>query len=234
MDSCVPVTYAHQPVGCHVHVRRLRRERHTFGRGSISLAGVGGTHEAISFGANASPMSNTRTPALLSVGKSSRRSGTLRAGSHASLRSERADGAEVAVARRWQRGDRHPILLGAGVDDPRVERPLRALLGVGTLGVMSGVFVRVVDGRPLMRPRPSRQHAFHFGVTGPSRGALRCSGLEVAPHRQRCSLVAGRRELPRAVSGCPVPATTFFHVPVIGCFPLMLLERRARSVLHVV
>src|SRR5918994_5268735 len=49
---------------------------------------------------------------------------------------------------------------------------------------------------------------------------------------QRWSLVAGCPELPRAVSGCLVPAATFFHVPVIGCFPLLLLERRARSVFH--
>ena len=49
---------------------------------------------------------------------------------------------------------------------------------------------------------------------------------------QRWSLVAGCPELPRAVSGCVVPAATFFHVPVIGCFPLVLLERRARSVVH--
>jgi hypothetical protein len=49
---------------------------------------------------------------------------------------------------------------------------------------------------------------------------------------QRWSLVAGCPELPRAVSGCFVPAATFIHVPVIGCFPLVLLERRARSVLH--
>jgi hypothetical protein len=49
---------------------------------------------------------------------------------------------------------------------------------------------------------------------------------------QRWSLVAGCPELPRAVSGCFVPAATFIHVPVIGCFPLVLLERRPRSVLH--
>jgi hypothetical protein len=49
---------------------------------------------------------------------------------------------------------------------------------------------------------------------------------------QRWSRVAGCPELPRAVSGCFVPAATFIHVPVIGCFPLVLLERRARSVLH--
>jgi hypothetical protein len=39
-------------------------------------------------------------------------------------------------------------------------------------------------------------------------------------------------ELPLAVSGCLVPATTFVHVPVIGCLMLVLSERRARSVLH--
>jgi hypothetical protein len=50
---------------------------------------------------------------------------------------------------------------------------------------------------------------------------------------QRWSLVAGCPELPRAVSGYLVPATTFFHVPVIGCFPLVPLERRARSGVHV-
>jgi hypothetical protein len=50
---------------------------------------------------------------------------------------------------------------------------------------------------------------------------------------QRWSLVAGCPELPRAVSGCFVPAATFIHVPVIGCFPLVLLERRARSGVHV-
>ena len=37
----------------------------TLGRGSISFFGVGGVHDAISFGANASRMSNTRTPATL-------------------------------------------------------------------------------------------------------------------------------------------------------------------------
>src|SRR4051812_6362167 len=41
----------------------------TLGRGSISLGGAGGTQEAISFGANASRISNTRTPALLYVAK---------------------------------------------------------------------------------------------------------------------------------------------------------------------
>jgi hypothetical protein len=46
------------------------------------------------------------------------------------------------------------------------------------------------------------------------------------------SLVAGCPELPRAVSGCFVPAATFVHVPVIGRFPLVLLERRARSEVH--
>lgn len=49
---------------------------------------------------------------------------------------------------------------------------------------------------------------------------------------QRWSLVAGCPELPRAVSDCFVPAATFIHVPVIGCFTLVLLERRARNVLH--
>jgi hypothetical protein len=44
---------------------------------------------------------------------------------------------------------------------------------------------------------------------------------------RRWSLVAGCPELPRAVSGCLVPAATF-HVPVIGCFPPVLLERRAK------
>ena len=29
-----------------------------------------------------------------------------------------------------------------------------------------------------------------------------------------------------------MPAATFIHVTVIGCFPLVLLERRAESVLH--
>src|SRR5262245_15486308 len=41
----------------------------TFGRGSMSRFGSGGTHDAISFGANASRISNTRTPALLYVAK---------------------------------------------------------------------------------------------------------------------------------------------------------------------
>src|SRR5262249_43860335 len=40
-----------------------------FGRGSMRRFGAGGTQEAISFGANASRMSNTRTPALLYVAK---------------------------------------------------------------------------------------------------------------------------------------------------------------------
>jgi hypothetical protein len=74
--------------------------------------------------------------------------------------------------------------------------------------------------------------AFQFGVTGPSVARLGAADSEVAPQGRRWSLVAGCPELPRAVSGCFVPAATFIHVPVIGCFPLMLLERRARSVLH--
>src|SRR5215468_8557837 len=41
----------------------------TFGRGSMSRFGTGGTQDAISFGANASRISNTRTPALLYVAK---------------------------------------------------------------------------------------------------------------------------------------------------------------------
>jgi hypothetical protein len=58
----------------------------------------------------------------------------------------------------------------------------------------------------------------------------RVADSEVAP--QWSALVAGCPELPRAVSGCFVPAATFIHVPVIGCFTLVLLERRARSWLH--
>ena len=74
--------------------------------------------------------------------------------------------------------------------------------------------------------------ALHFGVTGPSVARSGAADSEIAP--QWPALVACCRcpELPRAASGCLVPATTFFHVPVIGCFPLVLLERRARSVLH--
>jgi len=74
--------------------------------------------------------------------------------------------------------------------------------------------------------------AFHFGVTGPSVVRFGAANCEVAP--QQSALVACCRlpELPRAVSGCLVPAATFIHVPVIGCFPLVLLERRARSELH--
>lgn len=59
-----------------------------------------------------------------------------------------------------------------------------------------------------------------------------CWTLKSHRSGQCWSLAAGCSELPRAVSGCVVPAATFIHVPVIGCFPLVLLERRARSVPH--
>lgn len=64
--------------------------------------------------------------------------------------------------------------------------------------------------------------AFHFGVTGPSVVRFGAANCEVAP--QQSALVACCRlpELPRAVSGCLVPAATFIHVPVIGCFSLVL------------
>jgi hypothetical protein len=68
--------------------------------------------------------------------------------------------------------------------------------------------------------------------TGPSVARSGAADSEVAP--QLSALVACCRfpELPLAVSGCLVPATTFVHVPVIGCLMLVLSERRARSVLH--
>ena len=46
---------------------------------------------------------------------------------------------------------------------------------------------------------------------------------------QRWSFVAGSPELRRAVSGCLVPAATFFHVPLIGCLPPVLLRVAATS-----
>ena len=66
------------------------------------------------------------------------------------------------------------------------------------------------------------REALHFGVTGPS--VVRFGAADLKSHRsgQRWSFVAGCPELPRAVSGCLVPAATFFHVPVNGCFPLVL------------
>ena len=48
---------------------RFFAARETLGRGSIKRCGCGETQNAISLGANASRMSNTRTPALLYVAK---------------------------------------------------------------------------------------------------------------------------------------------------------------------
>ena len=79
---------------------------------------------------------------------------------------------------------------------------------------------------------PLRTEALALEFTGPSVARSGAADSKVAPQWQRWSQVAGCPELPRAVSGCFVPAATFIHVPVIGCFPLVLLERRARSVLH--
>ena len=50
------------------------------------------------------------------------------------VRAEVAHRAEVAPRRRRQRRDRHGVLLGARVDDPGVERALRAEVGVRLVG----------------------------------------------------------------------------------------------------
>ena len=54
----------HQPVSRDVGIARHRIARDTRPRIDHAVAGIGGTQDAISFGANWSRMSNTRTPAL--------------------------------------------------------------------------------------------------------------------------------------------------------------------------